>query len=399
MKRATVFGVVTAAALAAAVVTATPATASASHGRDPGLRLGPTTTLSSGLVSPLSLEVDRSGDVLVSQNFAGTLERITTNGVRTTVATAPAGQEIGAVSSRRDTVYYAQNDQPNGVGKLMALRTGSAPRQLADLAAYEASRNPDRVNRYGFRGLPAACAAQIDPTGPTGPATYRGIVDSHPYASLALRDGVYVADAGGNDVLRVGYDGRVSTVAVLPAQAPIRVTAPVATELGLPSCTVGYGYAFEPVPTDVEQGPDGWLYVSTLPGGPEDASLGARGSVYRVSPWNGAVQRVATGFVGATDLAVDQRTGTLFVAELFGGATGAGQVSVVAPWSGRVTATFPLTSPGAVELRNGSLYATVDAFVPDATGAPQPIGKVVRAAVLDRSHHHWWGDDGYRGRQ
>ena len=54
-----------------------------------------------------------------------------------------------------------------------------------------------------------------------------------------------------------------------------------------PACVVGEEYAFEPVPTDVEFGPDGWLYVSSLPGGPEDASLGARGAVFRVNPWTG----------------------------------------------------------------------------------------------------------------
>lgn len=50
------------------------------------------------------------------------------------------------------------------------------------------------------------------------------------------------------------------------------------------ACVVGHEYAFEPMPTDVEIGPDGWLYVSSFPGGPEDPSLGARGAIFRINP-------------------------------------------------------------------------------------------------------------------
>ena len=63
--------------------------------------------------------------------------------------------------------------------------------------------------------------------------------------------------------------------------------------IGLPACVTGLNYKFEPVPTDVEMGPDGWLYVSSLPGGPEDGSLGAQGRVYKVNPANGKVVEVA----------------------------------------------------------------------------------------------------------
>ena len=79
---------------------------------------------------------------------------------------------------------------------------------------------------------------------------------------------------------------------------------------------------FEPVPTDVEMGPDGMLYVSTLPGGPEDGSLGANGSVYRVDPRSGRATWLAGGMHGATGLAVHGRD--IVVAEMF-----AGEVSVI----------------------------------------------------------------------
>ena len=74
--------------------------------------------------------------------------------------------------------------------------------------------------------------------------------------------------------------------------------AEVAAAFGLDPCVVGHTYAFEPVPTDVEQGPGGKLYVSTLPGGPEDGSLGPLGSVYLVDPRSGSVTLLAAGFSG-----------------------------------------------------------------------------------------------------
>ena len=79
---------------------------------------------------------------------------------------------------------------------------------------------------------------------------------------------------------------------------PTTITREAARQFGLPTCTIGKTYAFEAVPTDVELGPDGMLYVSVLPGGPEDPSLGARGAIYRVSPATGAVHRSPTACSG-----------------------------------------------------------------------------------------------------
>ncbi|WP_066044080.1 ScyD/ScyE family protein [Herbiconiux solani] len=399
MKKRIIIGVACAAALATVGV-ASPAYAwhHADENPTPDLALQPVATLADGLVSPLSLDVDRRGDAVLSQNFLGELDQvIETDGVGalSTLATAGTpGLEIGAVSSRRDIAYYAVNDQAAGVSNLMSLDSDGVPEQLADLGAYEAAENPDQVNTYGFTDLDPACAALIDPAGPAGPATYTGIVDVHPYASLALRDAVYVADAGGNDILRVDYDGEISTVAVLPPSEPVAITAEAAAAFGLPDCVVGADYAFEPVPTDVERGSDGWLYVSTLPGGPEDGSLGLRGSVWKVNPDDGDVQLVATGFAGSTGIAVDRDSGVVLVAELFGGADGTGQISAVSSDTGEVFAAFPVSSPAAIELRDGQVFATVDAFVPDETGAPQAIGSLQVFDLVDLSDGDCWGDDG-----
>ena len=206
-----------------------------------------------------------------------------------------------------------------------------------------------------------------------------------------MKDAIYVADAGANAIWRVGYDGTVTTVAVLPPTAPIHVTAEIAAGLGLPACAAGHDYRFEPVPTDVELGPNGWLYVSSLPGGPEDPSLGARGAVYKINPLDGTIKTVATGSSGRRASRYRRRSGTVYVAELFGGAGGTGQVSVVLPGTHTPRLLVALSSPAAIELRHGRLYVTTDAFVPDATGSPQPIGKITIVPLNGRGHSE---DDG-----
>jgi hypothetical protein len=341
-------------------------------------------TIADGLISPLSLAVDDRGRALVSQNFLGELLRISLNGQRSTLVNSP-GDEVGAVSTRGDTIYWAttaQGDAP--ATKLFAQRRGHAPRQLADLYQYESTRNPDQGSTYGFRDLDPACAAQFPSD---NPASYTGLVDSHPYASLATSSRVYVADAGANAILSVKTKGsKPKVVAVLPGVGTT-VTAETAEAQGLPPCAAGHKYYFEFVPTDVERGRDGWLYVTSLPGGPEDASLGARGALFKVNPANGKVRKVAGGFVGAVNLAVGP-DGTIAVAELFGGTGGAGQVTLIRPGSSW-RKSLALTSPGALEWvgsrRHSKLYVTTDAFVPGEDGAPQPIGKL---KVLSFGSHH-----------
>ncbi|MGY4857467.1 ScyD/ScyE family protein [Cryobacterium sp. AP23] len=385
MKTRTIVAAVCTAALATVAISA-PASATSKN------PFGPLKTIGSDLIGPLSLAVDTNGTSYVSQNFAGTLEQITRSGERTTVASAE-GLEIGAVSTRRGNVYFAQGDQPTATFSLMKLNRGGAPTELADLGAYEVEKNPDQINTYGFVGLSEECAAQFPPppTGPPGPdtpppATYTGVVDTHVYASAATRKAVYVADAGANTILRVGLDGTVSTVAVLPPLAPVPAPAGLVAQYGYPECAAGVPYAFEPVPTDVEVGPDGWLYVTSLPGGPEDPSLGARGSVVKINPANGEIVTVATGFVGATGVAIDDRTGALVVAEMFGGPEGTGQVSLVLPNSQTASASLPLASPAAIEYSDGKVYVTHNAaiFGPDG---PEP-GNLSVFKLSGKGHHH-----------
>src|SRR5690606_8336302 len=147
-------------------------------------------------------------------------------------------------------------------------------------------------------------------------------------------------------ILEVRLDGSIRAVAVLPPQQ-LEVTQELADAQGLPPCVVGHSFGFEPVPTDVEVGPGGMLYVTTLPGGPEDPSLGARGAVWKVNPRTGAFQRIASGLAGPTNLAIG-RSG-IYVTELF-----ANRVSVLR--HGQPVPVLELTEPAAIEAFRGKLY-------------------------------------------
>ena len=331
------------------------------------------------LLSPLSLAVTKGGTVFYSQNFAGSLHAKKQGKAPRTVYRSPVpGTEVGAVSVDHGTLRFAttfvpeeeapeRSPQGGPAAALMTIKNGNA-KVLADLWGYEERKNPDGDGVYGLRGLPQDCEVEPDFQ------PYNGIVESHPYATTQAKGRTFIADAAGNDILKYGKDGRLSTVAVLPAQ-PVRITAERAQQFGLPECAVGLNYYFEPVPTDVEKGPDGKLYVTTLPGGPEDPSLGARAAVYRINPKTGATKKVASGLLSATGVAVGNN-GTLFVSELFNN-----RIAKVKAGSTQPTKYLNTVLPGDVELRsNGDLYATVKVLVgPEGPEDPTPPGgEVIR---------------------
>jgi hypothetical protein len=304
-----------------------------------------------GLAGPLQFEVGRDGKVLVAQSFSGTVSTIDRNGTLKDLFNDPGvdGVSAGAFG----TVIYTHTDFENGVAELR-IHTPWGEKTIASTSGYENSKNPDAKQAYGLQGLSPECAAQLPPD--QGILPYTGTKDSHPYAVTPTLFGWYIADAAANDILFVSWFGQVRTVAVLPAQAPVVVTAEAAAsgDNPLPPCVVGSTFIAEPVPTDVEIGPGGNLYVSTLPGGPEDPSLGARGSVYKVSPWGGKVTQIATGFLGATNVAVSP-WGQIYVSELF-----ADRVSQVVNGGPSPVASVP--SPSGLEWSNGKLYVGSDTF-------------------------------------
>lgn len=153
-------------------------------------------------------------------------------------------------------------------------------------------------------------AVDIDPTDQDVPANPG---ESNPNGLAPLGVNVLIADAAGNDLLRVTPEGDAVTVArwvneIVPNVIP-----------GLPP-----EMPAEAVPTTVAIGPDGWAYVGQLigfPGTPGTAHI------WRVNPWaEDAVCDVEnqtddcsvwkSGFTSIFDIAFNDRNGTLYVYEI-----------------------------------------------------------------------------------
>jgi len=144
---------------------------------------------------------------------------------------------------------------------------------LADVAGYEASANPDG-----------------------------GAIDSNPQAVQVGLRGAAVADAGGNSLVRVGFDRRFETLAAFDSRmvdAPPFLGQPPGTQIPMQSVPTGV----------VSRG--GAYFVSELTGFP--FQVGAA-RVHRVVPGQ-PPQVYATGLTNAIDLDFGP-DGTLYVLEI-----------------------------------------------------------------------------------
>jgi hypothetical protein len=219
---------------------------------------------------------------------------------------------------RRASAYVAVGAcfAPNDTcGRLLKLTGHGGWRTVADLSAFELQNNPD--------GLHAG--------------------ESDPYAVLARRGEQIVADAAGNDVLRVSRGGAISVLAVFPQRT---VLDPGGTSV-----------LMDPVPTSVAVGPDGALYIAELTGAPFPVG-GAR--IYRLVP-GGMPEVYADGFTNVIDLAF-ARDGSLLVLEMaknsLASGDPAGALIRLAPDGSRETVLDDgLVSPAAVVVgRDGAIY-------------------------------------------
>lgn len=342
-----------------ALVGATVAPAAASPSAPPPLKV--VKTISSAFVGPLQFAVNGK-QFYVADDFQSALFKV---GVTKPIATNPGkNHEIAGVGIDPATgaVAYTTATSVGAEGvhtasALTILQPGH-PKQVVDLFKFEQTHNPDRIIQYGAVGKISECARQAIEKASGGPAKYKGQLDTHPYAVASLGGGSWaVADAGGNDILRVEPNGNVFTLAVLPPQ-PLKITAAIAKQNGLPKCVVGVTYRSEAVPTDVEVGPQGKLYVSVLAGG-----IAPFGKVYTLdSHGYNRPQQIATGIPTATNLAVDP-AGNVYVASLF-----PGLVFEVQPGAAPVP-VLSLPGVAAVEWANGHLYAST---APAAAGGKGP---------------------------
>jgi hypothetical protein len=151
--------------------------------------------------------------------------------------------------------------------------------------------------------IPEYQAVDINPY--TGPG--QDPAESNPFGVAVLPDGdALVADAAGNDVLRVTASGDVTTVARWTREE------------------IAPGVLADAVPTSIAIGSDGWMYVGQLTGVP---AIPGTSHIWRLNPEaDGAVCDVdgsdadcsvwMSGFTSIMDLAIDPASGVTYVYEI-----------------------------------------------------------------------------------
>ncbi|ONI73656.1 hypothetical protein BWI15_09475 [Kribbella sp. ALI-6-A] len=276
---------------------------------------------------------------------------VDTNVWGTTYAVTGAGGEPGSPPTPGSTTLYK-------------MRPGKAPLKIADIGKYQL-KDPDKYDQ------------ENNPT------------ESNPFGVAALRDGtVLVADAAGNDLLRVWPNGHIRTVARLKPRW-------VKTPSGLPAPPAfppaGTPVNSEAVPTSVTVGSDGYWYVGELRGFP--ATPGTS-QIWRIKPgsynavcdpykpYSGNCKRWADGYTSIVDLAGGPRGAIAAVQlardswlkwEVSGQPTAVGSLIVQWPNKWRYggprkeVARGKLQLPGGVAFsRWGHLYVSAPVFGPGA---------------------------------
>jgi hypothetical protein len=219
------------------------------------------------------------------------------------------------------------------LGQLVHVSHEGEVTPIADLAAFEEAENPDGT-----------------------------LVDSNPYGLAWDGQDMIVAEAGGNNVLRVGLDGSIEVVAVLPERM---VEAPPFIDADM--------MPMESVPTNVAVGPDGNYYVAELTGFPFPVG-GA--DIHQITP-DGDVSVYAEGFTTLGDLTFDEQ-GDLWALEIVAGgllnvdpedpATLASRIIKIEPDGTQTDYMFPelAFATGISAGPEGELYVVNQSVTPNA---------------------------------
>lgn len=248
------------------------------------------------------------------QSFASPLFGLATapNG---DILVADAGSGISTLDGTVDISLSGVTDMsPLGRGSMWALKgltadpgtdTGQAlylvskgkQRKIADLFAFEEEHNPDGA----------------------------ALIDSNPFDVHSLGgQSALVADAAGNDLLRIDNQGNIDVVAILPNE--VVSSSNIKGLFGCPAgppgiCGLPDEFPAQPVATSVTVGPDGSYYVGELKGFPAPTNVS---NIWRISPDaseakcgtdSGCVKAFDGGFTSIIDLAFDDM-GNLYVVEL-----------------------------------------------------------------------------------
>jgi sugar lactone lactonase YvrE len=276
--RSVMISALSVAALAATAAVAAPA--AQGEPLPPGLSV-----VASGLTNPTHIAFGPGNSLYAADIGTGSVVKINLGSGTSTTFASGLGFSPGVDARGNGTVFMTSTlgSPEEGTPPARLLRGNAAGRTwlAADTLAYELAHNPD--------GQSQAVDAK-----------------SNPYSVLALPGRTIVADAGANDLLEVRANGAIRTLTVFPVihDGPDCSARPE-NDPGQTGC--------DPVPTDVEMGPDGFLYVSGL-----SAEAEGQGRIYKVDATTGAIVRTWTGFPPLTGIAVAP-DGTIYAATLFFG--------------------------------------------------------------------------------
>lgn len=269
--------------------------------------------IASGFRGPLNIAVSASY-VYVADAFGGELVRV---GLRTGRKSVLAKGGFAGVGVQGTRVYATvtrepERGLPQGAAQLVRVRAGRLT-PVADLLAHELKHNPD-----GQRILTGKDADAV----------------ANPYGVLALPGRQIIADAGGNDILEVGSNGAIRTIAAIPNITVGKCAGAANNDPQHLGC--------DSVPTGVAMGPDGQLYVSGL--GSEVA-----GRIWRVDPRTGSIGFTMGNLPPLTGIAV-AADGTIYASSMF-----TNTVFRIAPNGARSAASVP--GPTGLAWRSGVLYS------------------------------------------
>lgn len=307
-----------------------------------------------------------------NESFAGPIFGLATapNG---DILVADAGAGIATADGITDIPLPGVSDMsPLGRGAMWAIKglTG-VPGDDTGQALYRVSKDNNRVIADLF-----AFEKEHNPDGAE-------LIDSNPFDVHSMGgESALVADAAGNDLLKIDNRGNIRVLALFP-EVPVS-TANVKSLFGCPGsgadlCGLPEMIPAQAVPTSIAEGPDGSYYVGELKGFPAPTG---ESNIWRISQNasgamcgtdSGCVIAFDGGFTSIIDMAFDDN-GNLYVAEIDEnswlavelGAGAGGTINKCDPEAGtctEVASGIPMLTSITFG-KDGTLWATRNALVP-----------------------------------
>ena len=275
--------------------------------REPGDARQSVRVLLEDLSSPKGLGVTGDRDLVIGQGAFGppgpvlVFSRHGSSKGTTEEVTEPLGLLDVAISPVDGTGWGIGPDAtPAANGHLYHQLADGTIDDVLDITAYQAG-DPDKVDR------------DVPPNA----------IESNAYGLTIARNGhALIADAAGNDIIRVTPDGVATTV----ARFDVQMVATDHLPADFPGGPLPPAIEAESVPTTVTIGPDGAIYVGELKGFPFRPGSS---NIWRIEPdaqdaWcstdeadpTGACSLYRTGFTAIQDLAFGKRNDRFYVYEL-----------------------------------------------------------------------------------